>query len=122
MASSEPSKRSKRVKQTSQRPLKTSRPTTLDFDKIHFLFPQLATRFHTSLMDKLVTHSCYTDINDFTDITICGSTIRDILVQWEASLSINEKLFDNLVSVLLEHEIVRYPTKYDSNTCRWGSY
>ena len=99
MASSEPSKRSKIVKQTSQRPPKTSRPTTLGFEKIHFPFPQLAIRFHTRLMDKMVTPSCYTDIDDFANITICGSTIRDILVQWEASLSIEDKLFDNLVRV-----------------------
>lgn len=97
MASGEPSRKTKRVKQTGQRPLDTSRPTTRDFERIHFPFPYLAKRFHTSFMDKTVTSFYFADINDFANITVCGSTIRDILVQWEGALSVEERVCENLV-------------------------
>lgn len=85
MANGEPTKRGKRVKLTSQRQPDTSRPTTQDFERVHFCFLHLAMRFHTSFMGKLVTPSYYTDINDFSDITVLGSTIRVILIQWKVA-------------------------------------
>lgn len=99
MASGEPSRRGRRVKRTGQQPPSTSTTTTQDFDSLHFPFPDMARRFHTSFMGKPVTPSYYTDIDDFADITICGRTIRDILGPWEVALSIEENIYDNLVRV-----------------------
>ena len=50
-------------------------------------------------MGKPVTSSFCTDIALFDDIFICGHSIRDILVQWEEALSIDENVYENLVRV-----------------------
>ena len=39
------------------------------------------------------------DIDDFSDITICGRTLPQILRQWDEALSIEERIYENLVKV-----------------------
>ena len=50
-------------------------------------------------MGKPVTSYFCPNIALFDDIFICGDSIRDILVQWEVALSIDENVYENLVRV-----------------------
>lgn len=50
-------------------------------------------------MVKAITPSYYTDINDFADIIVYGRTISQMLGQWDVALSIEERVYENLVRV-----------------------
>ena len=50
-------------------------------------------------MGKAVTPSFYIDIDNFTDITICGRTLPQMLRQWDEALGIEERVYENLVRV-----------------------
>ena len=50
-------------------------------------------------MGKLVTPSFYMDIDDFSNITICGRPLPQMLRQWDEALGIEEHIFENLVRV-----------------------
>ena len=50
-------------------------------------------------MGKPVTPSFYMDIDDFSDIIICGRTLPQMLRQWDEALGIEEHNFENLVRV-----------------------
>ena len=39
------------------------------------------------------------DIDDFSDITICGRTLPQILRQWDEALGIEERVYENSVRV-----------------------
>ena len=50
-------------------------------------------------MGKSVTPSFPINIDEFLDITICGSTITQILRHWNETLGIEEHVYENLVRV-----------------------
>lgn len=56
----------------------------------------MATRFHQHFIGKPIISSFYTDITLFYDIIICKNSIRDIFVQSEEALSIEENVYQNL--------------------------
>ena len=49
------------------------------------------------LNDFTVTPSFYINIDDFFDITICGKTLTQMLKQWDETLGIEERVYENLV-------------------------
>ena len=50
-------------------------------------------------MGKPVTPSFSLNITEFSDITICGRTITQLLSHWNEALSIEEPIYENLVRV-----------------------
>ena len=50
-------------------------------------------------MGKAVSPLFYMDIDDFSDITICGRTLPQMLRQWDEALGIEERVYENLVKV-----------------------
>ena len=50
-------------------------------------------------MEKVVTSSFYIDIEDLSDIIICGRTIPQMLKQWDEALGIEVRVYKNLVRV-----------------------
>ena len=69
------------TKQTASSNPSSSRPLSQDFDSLHFSNGHVAERFHKNFMGKMVTSSFYIDIDNFSDITICGRTIPQTLRQ-----------------------------------------
>ena len=99
MAARPPSLRRARTKQAAPRNSSSSRPPSQDFESLHFPNGQYAQRFHNNFMGKPVTPSFYIDIDEFSDITICGNTIVQLLRQWDKTLSIEERVYENLIRV-----------------------
>ena len=99
MAARQPSQRRARTKQTSPRNPSSFRPPSQDFDSLHFPNGHYAQRFHNNFMGKTVIPSFYIKIDEFSDITICGSTIAQLLRQWDMALGIKERVYENLVRV-----------------------
>ena len=50
-------------------------------------------------MGKSVTPSFSLNITEFSDITICGHSITQLLSHWKEALSIEEPIYENLVRV-----------------------
>ena len=69
------------TKQTASSNPSSSRPLSQDFDSLHFPNGHMAQGFHKNFMEKVVTSSFYIDIEDLSDIIICGRTIPQTLRQ-----------------------------------------
>ena len=54
-------------------------------------------------MEKAVTPSFYIDIDEFSDITTCGRTIPQVLKNWDEALSVEERVYENLVRVFYSY-------------------
>ena len=91
--------RPQRAKQATPSNPSSSRPLSQDFESLHFPNGQLTQRFHEKFMGKPVTPSFYMDIDDFSNITICGRSLPQMLRQWDKALGIKERVFENLVRV-----------------------
>lgn len=45
------------------------------------------------------TDSFYVDLDDFEELVVCSSNIKKLLEPWEKALSIEEKVYQNLVRI-----------------------
>lgn len=45
------------------------------------------------------TDSFYVDLDDFEELVVCSSNIKKLLEPWEKALSIEEKVYPNLVRI-----------------------
>lgn len=50
-------------------------------------------------MMRKVTDSFYVDLDDFEELVVCSSNVKKILEPWENALSIEEKVYPNLVRI-----------------------
>ena len=60
-----------------------------------------AQRFREKFMGKPVTPSFSLNISEFSDISVCGHSITQMLSHWKQALSIDEPIYENLVRVTI---------------------
>jgi len=88
-----------RTKHTAPRCSTPSRPLYQGFMSLYFSNDTSAQRFRDKFMGKPVTPSFSLNIMEFSDITICGRNITQLLSHWNEALSIEESIYENLVRV-----------------------
>lgn len=50
-------------------------------------------------MKHKVTYFYFVDLDDLEELVLCGSSIKELLEPWEKALSIEERVYPNLVRV-----------------------
>jgi len=88
-----------RTKHTASRRSSPPRSPPQDFESLHFLNATSAQRFREKFMGKPVTPSFSLNISEFSDISVCGHSITQILSHWKQALSVDEPIYENLVRV-----------------------
>lgn len=74
-------------------------PLIPDFKRVHFPFPTLARRFQTRFITRKLTDSFFVDLDDFEELLVCSSNVKEMLAQWEIALNLEEKMYRNLVRI-----------------------
>ncbi|KAH9668399.1 hypothetical protein KPL70_021401 [Citrus sinensis] len=87
------------TKHTAPRHSSPPRSPPQDFESLHFSDATSAQRFREKFMGKPVTPSFSLNILEFSDITVCGHSITQMLSHWKQALSIEEPIYENLVRV-----------------------
>ena len=94
----EPSRRNPRRKSVPPRNPIPQREVS-EFARIHFPTPSLAKRFEDRFNGRKVLDSFFVDIDDFSNLVVCGRRIRDMLQPWEAAIDFNDRVYPNLMQV-----------------------
>ncbi|KAH9697228.1 hypothetical protein KPL71_023524 [Citrus sinensis] len=97
-----------RTKHTAPRRSSPPRSPPQDFESLHFSDATSAQRFREKFMGKPVTPSFSLNISEFSDITVCGHSITQMLSHWKQALSIEEPIYENLVRVFYSN--IEFPS------------
>ena len=93
-----PSRPKRRVKQRVSR--SPPHPTPVpDFKRVYFPSPSLVKRLHSQFMIRKLTDSFFLNLNDFEELVVCSNNVKEMLVQWENALNLEEKVYPNLVRI-----------------------
>lgn len=50
-------------------------------------------------MTHKLTDSFFVDLDDFEELLVCSSNVKEMLAQWEIALNLEEKMYRNLVRI-----------------------
>ena len=50
-------------------------------------------------MIRKLTDSFFLNLNDFEELVVCSNNVKEMLVQWENALNLEEKVYPNLVRI-----------------------
>ena len=88
-----------RSKHTAQRRSSPPRSPPQDFESLHFSDDISSQRFREKFMGKPITPSFSLNISEFSDISVCGHSITQMVSHWKQALCIDEPIYENLVRV-----------------------
>lgn len=81
MANEGSSRPKRQVKQQAGRS-PTHPPPVPEFERFTSLFPSLSRRLQTRFMARKLTDSFFVDLDDFEELVVCSSNVKEMLAQW----------------------------------------